>query len=215
MPSVPVCESNYRFAVPAQYISGMSTPRMSCGPGRRQRAADAPYSAGLPESSSGPVELWTLVNPPLRCERRWRQRVQRSRQSHDHRRHGECRNAARERSCGSGLRLTASRALSAPAGPSARSARHGVVVIGYEDGQGTMVALDTDPEGSSSSFITDHPRHDSVMRSGADRKLTQIVDNMIYGGVGAESGGLSTNRNGVNINAGSHVFGFELKHGHD
>jgi hypothetical protein len=38
---------------------------------------------------------------------------------------------------------------------------------------------------------------------------------MVYWGVGAESGGLFTNRDGVNVNAGSRLFGFELKHDRD
>src|SRR2546425_6961084 len=38
---------------------------------------------------------------------------------------------------------------------------------------------------------------------------------MVYGGVGAESGGLFTNAAGVNVNAGSRMFGFELMHDRD
>jgi hypothetical protein len=38
---------------------------------------------------------------------------------------------------------------------------------------------------------------------------------MVYWGVGAESGGLFTNRDGVNVNAGSRIFGFELKRDRD
>jgi hypothetical protein len=38
---------------------------------------------------------------------------------------------------------------------------------------------------------------------------------MVYWGVGAESGGLFTNRDGVNVNAGSRLFGFELMHDRD
>jgi hypothetical protein len=53
------------------------------------------------------------------------------------------------------------------------------------------------------------------MRSGAVEGGPQVVGNMVYWGVGAESGGLFTNRDGVNINAGSRVFGFELKRDRD
>jgi hypothetical protein len=48
------------------------------------------------------------------------------------------------------------------------------------------------------------------MKSGSVEGGPQIVDDMVYWGVGAESGGLFTNRDGVNINAGSRLFGFEL-----
>jgi hypothetical protein len=48
------------------------------------------------------------------------------------------------------------------------------------------------------------------MRSGAIEGGPQVAGNMVYWGVGAESGGLFTNRDGVNVNAGSRMFGFEL-----
>jgi hypothetical protein len=38
---------------------------------------------------------------------------------------------------------------------------------------------------------------------------------MVYWGAGAESGGLFTNRDGVNVLAGSRLFGFELKRDRD
>jgi hypothetical protein len=53
------------------------------------------------------------------------------------------------------------------------------------------------------------------MQSGAIEGGPQVVGNMVYWGVGAESGGLFTNRDGVNVNAGSRLFGFELKHDRD
>src|SRR5207247_1564392 len=88
---------------------------------------------------------------------------------------------------------------------------NGVVFIGYQDGKGTMVALDAESGRKLFEFHNQIKLADgSAMRSGAVEGGPQVVDNMVYWGVGAESGGLFTNRDGVNINAGSRVFGFEL-----
>jgi outer membrane protein assembly factor BamB len=93
---------------------------------------------------------------------------------------------------------------------------NGVVFIGYQDGQGTMVALDADSGRKLLEFHNQIRLTDgSVMRSGAIEGGPQVVGNMVYWGVGAESGGLFTNRDGVNINAGSRVFGFQLKRDRD
>ena len=74
-----------------------------------------------------------------------------------------------------------------------------------------MVALDA---GSGRKLFEFHNQiklaDGSVMQSGAIEGGPQVVGNMVYWGVGAESGGLFTNRDGVNVNAGSRVFGFEL-----
>ena len=50
-----------------------------------------------------------------------------------------------------------------------------------------------------------------MARSGGIESGPQVVGNMVYWGVGAESGGLFTNRDGVNVLAGSRLYGFELK----
>jgi hypothetical protein len=50
------------------------------------------------------------------------------------------------------------------------------------------------------------------MSTGSVEGGPQVVGNMVYWGVGAESAGLFTNAAGVNINAGSRIFGFELMH---
>jgi len=76
-----------------------------------------------------------------------------------------------------------------------------------------MVALDAE---SGRKLFEFHNQiklaNGSVMQSGAIEGGPQVVGNMVYWGVGAESGGLFTNRDGVNVNAGSRLFGFELKH---
>jgi len=93
------------------------------------------------------------------------------------------------------------------------SVGNGVVFIGYQDGKGTMVALDAESGRKLFEFHNQIKLADgSVMRSGAVEGGPQVVDNMVYWGVGAESGGLFTNRDGVNVSAGSRIFGFELKH---
>jgi outer membrane protein assembly factor BamB len=93
------------------------------------------------------------------------------------------------------------------------SVGNGVVFIGYQDGKGTMVALDAE---SGRKLFEFHNQiklaNGSVMQSGAVEGGPQVVGNMVYWGVGAESGGLFTNRDGVNVNAGSRIFGFELMH---
>ena len=92
---------------------------------------------------------------------------------------------------------------------------NGVVFIGYQDGKGTMVALDAESGRKLFEFHNEITLADgSKMRSGAIEGGPQVVGNMVYWGVGAESGGLFTNRDGVNVNAGSRLFGFELK-GHE
>ena len=55
----------------------------------------------------------------------------------------------------------------------------------------------------------------TVMRSGGIESGPEVAGNMVYWGVGAESGGLFTNRDGVNVLAGSRLFGFELKRDRD
>jgi hypothetical protein len=85
------------------------------------------------------------------------------------------------------------------------------VFIGYQDGKGTMVALDAE---SGRKLFEVHNRitlaNGSVIPAGSVEGGPQVVDNMVYWGVGAESGGLFTDAAGVNVNAGSRVFGFEL-----
>ena len=84
--------------------------------------------------------------------------------------------------------------------------------IGYQDGKGTMVALDAESGRKLFEFHNQITLKDgSTMRSGAIEAGPQVVGNMVYWGVGAESGGLFTNRDGVNVLAGSRLFGFELK----
>jgi outer membrane protein assembly factor BamB len=93
------------------------------------------------------------------------------------------------------------------------SVGNGVVFIGYQDGKGTMVALDAESGRKLFEFHNQITLADgSVMRSGSAEGGPQVVGNMVYWGVGGESAGLFTNRDGVNINAGSRVFGFELMH---
>ena len=93
---------------------------------------------------------------------------------------------------------------------------NGVVFIGYQDGKGTMVALDAQSGKKLFEFHNQIKLADgSLMRSGAIESGPQVVGNMVYWGVGAESGGLFTNRDGVNVSAGSRLFGFELKRDHD
>jgi outer membrane protein assembly factor BamB len=93
---------------------------------------------------------------------------------------------------------------------------NGVVFIGYQDGNGTMLALDAESGRKRFEFHNQIKLADgSVMQSGAIEGGPQVVGSMVYWGVGAESGGLFTNRDGVNVNAGSRLFGFELMHDRD
>jgi len=96
------------------------------------------------------------------------------------------------------------------------SVGNGVVFTGYQDGKGTMVALDAK---SGRKLFEFHNQitlaNGSVMPSGSVEGGPQVVGNMVYWGVGAESAGLFTNAAGVNVNAGSRIFGFELMHDSD
>ena len=55
----------------------------------------------------------------------------------------------------------------------------------------------------------------AMIQSGAIEGGPQVVDNTVYWGVGAESGGLFPNSVGVFKNAGSRVFAFQLPRGND
>jgi len=64
------------------------------------------------------------------------------------------------------------------------------VFIGYQDGKGTMLALDAESGRKLFEFHNQIKLADgSVMRSGAVEGGPQVVGNMVYWGVGAESGG--------------------------
>jgi len=79
-----------------------------------------------------------------------------------------------------------------------------------------MVALDADSGKKLFEFHNELKLADgSVVRSGGIESGPQVVGKMVYWGVGAESGGLFTNRDGVNVLAGSRLFGFELKGAED
>jgi outer membrane protein assembly factor BamB len=89
---------------------------------------------------------------------------------------------------------------------------NGVVFIGYQDGKGTMVGLDADSGKKRFEFHNELKLADgSAIRSGGIESGPQVAGNMVYWGAGAETAGLFTNRDGVNVMAGSRLFGFELR----
>jgi outer membrane protein assembly factor BamB len=93
------------------------------------------------------------------------------------------------------------------------SVGNGVVFIGYQDGKGTMVALDAESGVKLFEFHNQITLADgSVITAGSVEGGPQVVGNMVYWGVGAETAGLFPNRVGVFVNAGSRIFGFELMH---
>src|SRR5258708_18201917 len=92
-----------------------------------------------------------------------------------------------------------------------RSVGNGVVFIGYQDGTGSMVALDAHSGVKLFEFHNQITLADgSVIPAGSVEGGPQVVGNMVYWGVGAETAGLFPNKNGVFVNAGSRIFGFEL-----
>jgi polyvinyl alcohol dehydrogenase (cytochrome) len=162
--------------------------------------------------ASGPVELWTLVNPPSDVS------ADGVTVFNDHGRLQTIDGMVHAVDAGSGEILWQRPAYDGIKGTLGNgqafgtlSVGNGVVFIGYQDGKGTMVALDAESGRKLFEFHNQIKLADgSVMQSGAIEGGPQVVGNMVYWGVGAESGGLFTNRDGVNVNAGSRIFGFEL-----
>jgi len=164
--------------------------------------------------ASGPVELWTLVNPPSDVS------ADGVSVFNDHGTLTTIDGMVSAVDVGTGDILWQRPAFDGIKGTigtgqafGTLSVGNGVVLIGYQDGKGTMVALDAESGRKLFEFHNQIKLADgSMMRSGAVEGGPQVVGNMVYWGVGAESGGLFTNRDGVNVNAGSRIFGFELKH---
>jgi outer membrane protein assembly factor BamB len=167
--------------------------------------------------ASGPVELWTLVNPPSDVS------ADGVSVFNDHGRLTTINGMVSAVDAGTGEILWQRPAYDGIKGKigtgqafGTLTVGNGVVFIGYQDGNGTMLALDAESGKKLFEFHNQIKLADgSVMRSGAIEGGPQVVGNMVYWGVGAESGGLFTNRDGVNVNAGSRIFGFELKHDRD
>jgi len=162
--------------------------------------------------ASGPVELWTLVNPPSDVS------ADGFSVFNNHGTLQTINGMVSAVDAGTGEILWQRPAYDGIKGTigtgqafGTLTVGNGVVFIGYQDGNGTMLALDAESGRKLFEFHNQIKLADgSAMRSGAVEGGPQVVNNMVYWGVGAESGGLFTNRDGVNINAGSRVFGFEL-----
>jgi len=163
--------------------------------------------------ASGPVELWTLVNPPADV------RADGVTVFNDHGRLRTIDGMVHGVDAGTGEILWQRPAYDGIKGTIGQgqafgmlTVGNGVVFIGYQDGKGTMVALDAESGRKLFEFHNQIKLTDgSMMQSGAIEAGPQVVDNMLYWGIGAESGGLFTNRDGVLLNAGSRLYGFELK----
>jgi polyvinyl alcohol dehydrogenase (cytochrome) len=167
--------------------------------------------------ASGPVELWTLVNPPRDVS------ADGVSVFNDHGRLQTIDGMVHAVDAGTGEILWQRPAYDGIKGTigtgqafGTLTVGNGVVFIGYQDGKGTMVALDADSGKKLFEFHNQLKLADgSVMRSGGIESGPQVAGNMVYWGAGAESGGLFTNRDGVNVLAGSRLFGFELKRDRD
>jgi outer membrane protein assembly factor BamB len=163
--------------------------------------------------ASGPVELWTLVNPPsdvsadgitVFSDREGLKTIDGMVHAVD---------------AGSGKILWQRPAYDGIKGTLGHgqafgtlSVGNGVVFIGYQDGKGTMVALDAHSGAKLFEFHNEITLADgSAIRAGSVEGGPQVVGNMVYWGVGAETAGLFPNKNGVFMNAGSRIFGFELR----
>jgi polyvinyl alcohol dehydrogenase (cytochrome) len=162
--------------------------------------------------ASGPVEFWTLVNPPSDVSADGVSVVEDSGglKTIDGMVHAVDAGSGEilwQRPAYDGIKGTVGNGQAF----GTLSVGNGVVFIGYQDGKGTMVALDAKSGRKLFEFHNQITLADgSKMRSGSVEGGPQVVGNMVYWGVGAESGGLFTNRDGININAGSRIFGFEL-----
>jgi outer membrane protein assembly factor BamB len=167
--------------------------------------------------ASGPAELWTLVNPPRDVT------ADGVSVFNDHGRLTTINGMVSGVDAGTGEILWQRPAYDGIRGTigtgqafGTLTVGNGVVFIGYQDGQGTMVALDADSGRKLFEFHNEIKlANGSAVRSGGIESGPQVVGNMVYWGVGAESGGLFTTRDGVNVLAGSRLFGFELKREHD
>ena len=164
--------------------------------------------------ASGPVELWKLVNPPSDVSADGVTVV------NDREGLKTINGMVHAVDAGSGEILWQRPAYDGIKGTLGNgqafgtlSVGNGVVFIGYQDGKGTMVALDAQ---SGAKLFEFHNRitlaDGSVIPAGSVEGGPQVVGNMVYWGVGAESAGLFGNKAGVLVNAGSRVFGFELMH---
>src|SRR5437660_1948658 len=162
--------------------------------------------------ATGPVELWTLVNPPSDVS------ADGASVFNDHGSLQTINGMVHAVDAGTGEILWQRPAYDGIKGTigtgqafGTLSVGNGVVFIGYQDGKGTMVALDAE---SGRKLFEFHNQiklaNGSVMQSGAVEGGPQVVGNMVYWGVGAESGGLFSNRGGVNVNAGSRICRFEF-----
>ena len=215
-------------AIPSEYPSPSNIDLPFPGPNIIYGISDYPNifpdpdGIGGPPSflkgpASGPVELWTLVNPPSDVS------ADGVSVFNDNGRLTTIDGMVSAVDAGTGEILWQRPAFDGIKGTigtgqafGTLSVGNGVVFIGYQDGKGTMVALDAKSGRNLFEFHNQIKLTDgSVMRSGAIEAGPQVVGNMVYWGVGAESGGLFTNRDGVNVNAGSRLFGFELKRDRD
>src|SRR5262249_11260963 len=182
----------------------------------------APAGAAGPPSflkgpASGPVELWTLVNPPPDVS------ADGVSVFNDHGSLTTIDGMVHAVDAGTGKILwqrPANDGIKGTIGTGQAfgtlTVGNGVVFIGYQDGKGTMGALDAEAGKKLFGFHNQLKLADgSLVRSGGIESGPQVVGKMVYWGVGAESGGLFTNRDGVNVLAGSRLFGFELKGSED
>jgi polyvinyl alcohol dehydrogenase (cytochrome) len=167
--------------------------------------------------ASGPVELWTLVNPPSDVS------ADGVSVFNDHGRLNTINGMVHAVDAGTGEILWQRPAYDGIKGTigtgqafGTLTVGNGVVFIGYQDTKGTMVALDADSGRKLFQFNNQIKLADgSMIQSGAIEGGPQVVGSHVYWGVGGESAGLFPNRDGILQNAGSHLFAFELPRGHD
>jgi outer membrane protein assembly factor BamB len=167
--------------------------------------------------ASGPVELWTLVNPPSDVS------ADGFTVFNDHGSLKTTDGMVHAVDAGTGDILWQRPAYDGIKGTvgtgqafGTLTVGNGVVFIGYQDEKGTMVALDADSGRKLFQFNNQIKLADgSMIQSGAIEGGPQVVGNTVYWGVGAESGGLFPNSVGVFKNAGSRVFAFQLPRGND
>jgi outer membrane protein assembly factor BamB len=167
--------------------------------------------------ASGPVELWTLVNPPRDVSADGVSVFNNhgSLQTIDGMVHAVDAGTGEilwQRPAFDGIKGT----IGTGQAFGTLTVGNGVVFIGYQDGKGTMVALDADSGKKRFEFHNELKlANGTAVRSGGIESGPQVAGNMVYWGAGAESGGLFTNRDNVNVLAGSRLFGFELKRDRD
>jgi polyvinyl alcohol dehydrogenase (cytochrome) len=162
--------------------------------------------------ASGPVELWTLVNPPSDVEADGFTVFQ------DGNHLTTINGMVQAVDAGTGKILWQRPANDGIKGTLNNGQAfgkvvvgNGVVFVGYADSKGTMVGLSTKTGKKLFEFHQMITLSDgSKIPAGSIEGAPQVVGDMLYWGAGNETGSFFPNREFINVNAGNRLYGFKL-----